>query len=219
MNDPIPQGYLSIPEAQQRVRDAIAGHEGFSDWAREWIGEPGTEVERTERRQMARHNLALEMVWVAFRRGDITAYVRPPAGEIFRIPQEDWLLSSGWESWLGSGVVRVPSNVALFVHEGRRLFVATADLDPWISRKAKTLRLAAASGETPKKRNLTIAQIADYVCSVADGTISERELRQMAERHFDCPISDNKERWRPAFAMVPEEQKLSRGRKSGDQIR
>lgn len=222
MTDPIPQGYLSIPEARNKVRDAIAGHEDFSEWARGWIGEPATEVDRASRRQAARHELSLEMIWVAFRRGDISAYARPPAGEVFRIPQEDWLLSSGWEVWLGSGVVRVPSHCALFAHEGRRLFVGRAEFEKWISRKAKTLRLASSPSQTPNRRNVTIAQIADYVCSVADGNKSESELRKLTEIHFNCRIPDNKNQWRPAFAMVPEEKKRSRGNprlKSGNQIR
>jgi len=60
MSGTVPTGFTSIPEALELLESYIAGHEKFSDSAREWIDQPEQEADRSSRLLVARQELSTE---------------------------------------------------------------------------------------------------------------------------------------------------------------
>ena len=170
MSDSVPVGFTTIPEALEQLESRIAGHEKFSEWTLDWINGPEEETSRSSRLRLARQGLVTGILWAAFRRGDMSAFVRDPkTSEPLRIPKEDWLSDTSWDQWLRSGVVRVAETQSLSEHNRQRLFVQADELQKFLEKQRDDSVTARRGGRPAKVDWQEIQKMFIEKCDV-DGT-------------------------------------------------
>lgn len=128
MIDPIPQGYITLPEAVSRLTAHIADAEVRLPEIipEQFVGAP----------PWAKRELALLKLCVALRAEDLVAFVRDPAGsQMFRILPSEWMRCAFWREMIVGGQVRASVGEDIQRHDGRTLLIKTVALDNWLARE------------------------------------------------------------------------------------
>ena len=163
MNDPIPAGFITLPEALQRIATYVSDAHlesakiDFQDRVRSVAAIrrdelqtacTSNEPQRQESsnfpslseqalRQWNKQHFAVGKLRVALQEGAISAMVRAPeSGSLFRLPQSDWIFEPFWEQILRGGVIPRHASRGLEYHRGRTALIETTRFEEWLSMEA-----------------------------------------------------------------------------------
>jgi hypothetical protein len=167
MYDPIPAGFMTLPEALQR----IAGHvsEAHLEIAKAELQEDAQSIaavrqskESTDRasskppeseaagaatwgrseeawRDWNKRNFAVTKLLLALQADAISAMVRDPdSGALFRLTASDWRFQPFWEQIIRGGVIPVHAGSGLEPHRQRTVLIETVRFEAWLSSETKT---------------------------------------------------------------------------------
>jgi hypothetical protein len=168
MDDPIPAGFITLPEALQRiavhVSDAhleIAKAELQEEaqsiaavrWSKESAESASSELSESEAagaatpcgpseeawRAWNKRNFAVTKLLVALQTDAIPAMVRnPDSGDLFRLTASDWRFEPFWEQIIRGGVIPVHASRGLEPHRQRTVLIETGRFEAWLSSETKT---------------------------------------------------------------------------------
>jgi hypothetical protein len=167
MDDPIPAGFITLPEALQRI--AVHVSEAHLEIAKAELQEKvqsiapvrqskeSTDRARSElpeseaagaatcgpseeaRRHWNKRNFAVTKLLVALQTDAISALVRDPdSGDLFRLPASNWRVEPFWEQILRGGVIPVHASRGLEPHCQRTVLIETVRFEAWLSSETKT---------------------------------------------------------------------------------
>ncbi len=163
MNDPIPAGFITLPEALQRIATYVSDAHlesakiDFQDRVRSVAAIrrdelqtacTNNEPQRQESskfpssseqalRQWNKQHFAVGKLRVALQEGAISAMVRAPeTGSLFRLPQSDWIFEPFWEQILRGGVIPPHASRGLEYYRGRTVLIETTRFEEWLAMEA-----------------------------------------------------------------------------------
>jgi len=168
MDDPIPAGFMTLPEAVRR----IAAHVSEAQLERAKIdrqkrlrairamrqkveqdatatNEPvlpeAADCQAFERpseealRQWNKHNFAVSKLYLAFQTGAIEAMVRDPSsGGWSRLVQDVWRFEPFWEVIVRGGVIPQYAGRGLVCHRGRAVLIEITHFERWLPTETKS---------------------------------------------------------------------------------
>src|SRR4051812_30784098 len=119
MDDPLPQKYITLPEAVQTLSAQIADRSiGITPRDLQLIceiaGVSFAELDLTKprpkpdeaQRQWAKRELAIREIYVALVQGGLTAFIRDATlGGLFRLTPDDWRFAKFWDHTIRGGVI------------------------------------------------------------------------------------------------------------------
>jgi len=167
MDDPIPAGFITLPEALQRI--AVHVSESHLEIAKAELQELAQSIaavrqsnESTDRasskpreseaaeaatwgpseeawRDWNKRNFAVTKLLVALQTDTISAMVRnPDSGALFRLTASDWRFEPFWEQIIRSGVIPAHAGRGFERHRQRTVLIETARFEAWLSSETKT---------------------------------------------------------------------------------
>jgi hypothetical protein len=163
MDDPIPAGFITLPEALQRIATYVSDAHlesaklDFQDRVRSvaairqdelQTASTNNEPQRQESsdfrspseqalRQRNKQHFAVGKLRIALQAGAISAMVRAPeTGSLFRLPQSDWIFEPFWEHIIRGGVIPLHASRGLEYHRGRTVLIETTRFEEWLAMEA-----------------------------------------------------------------------------------
>ena len=163
MDDPIPAGFITLPEALQRIATYVSDAHlesakiDFQDRVRSvaairqdelQTASTNNEPQRQESsnfrspseqalRQWNKQHFAVGKLRVALQAGAISAMVRAPeTGSLFRLTQNDWHFEPFWEQIIRGGVIPLHASRGLECHRERTLLIETTRFEQWLAIEA-----------------------------------------------------------------------------------
>jgi hypothetical protein len=168
MHDPIPAGFITLPEALQRI--AVHVSEAHLEIAKAELQELAQSIaavrqskESTDRtsseppeseaagaatswepseeacRHWNKRNFAVTKLLVALQADAISAMVRnPDSGALFRLTASDWRFEPFGEQIIRGGVIPVHASRGLEPHRQRTVLIETVRFEAWLSSETKT---------------------------------------------------------------------------------
>ena len=168
MDDPIPAGFITLPEALQRI--AVQVSEAHLEIAKAQLQEAAQSIaairQSKESAELAssklpaseaagaatscgpseeawrdwnKRNFAVSNLRVALQTDAIPAMVRnPDSGDLFRLTARDWRFEPCWEQIIRGGVIPVHASRGFAPHRQRTVLIETVDFEAWLSSETKT---------------------------------------------------------------------------------
>jgi hypothetical protein len=167
MDDPIPAGFITLPEALQRI--AVHVSEAHLEIAKAELQELAQSIaavrqskESTDRasskppeseaagaatwgrseeawRDWNKRNFAVTKLLLALQADAISAMVRDPdSGALFRLTASDWRFEPFGEQIIRSGVIPAHASRGLEPHRQRTVLIETVRFEAWLSSETKT---------------------------------------------------------------------------------
>jgi len=167
MDDPIPAGFITLPEALQRI--AVHVSETHLEIAKAELQEKvqaiaavrlskestdtaSSELPESEAagaatcgpseeawRHWNKQNFAVTKLLLALQTEAISAMVRDPdSGDLFRLTASDWRFEPLWEKIIRGGVIPVHASRGLEPHRQRTVLIETVGFEAWLSSETKT---------------------------------------------------------------------------------
>ncbi|WP_439393047.1 hypothetical protein ACRQ5Q_27630 [Bradyrhizobium sp. PMVTL-01] len=152
MTDPIPAGFITLPEAVQRITGCVSeahiesairilsnarGDEGATDGS-ENQGGGYPRLSREALFDWSRRDFAVAKLKVALQAGAISASVRcPESGQLFRLTPAGWAFEPFWEQIIRGGVIPFGPGREFECHGGRTVLLETVRFDDWLSADVK----------------------------------------------------------------------------------
>jgi hypothetical protein len=166
MDDPIPAGFITLPEALQRIAtyvsdahlesakidflkrlQAVAAIQPDEEQTASATNEPpspeaaNSSRYRSPSEEASRHwrkqNFAVGKIHQALQAGAISAMVRAPeSGSLFRLTQNDWHFEPFWEQIIRGGVIPLHASRGLECHRERTLLIETTRFEQWLAIEA-----------------------------------------------------------------------------------
>ncbi|WP_161855886.1 hypothetical protein [Bradyrhizobium sp. CCBAU 051011] len=160
MDDPIPAGFITLPEALQRIATCVSdahleganidlpgGVRLVAANGRDELQTASTNNEPQQQespnfrspseqalRQWNGREFAVGKLRAALQKGAISAMVRAPeSGSLFRLTQSDWHFEPFWEQILRGGVIPRHAGRGLECHRGRTVLVETTRFEEWLA--------------------------------------------------------------------------------------
>jgi hypothetical protein len=173
VEDPIPTGFITLPEALQQVADCVSeAHvenakldfqanlhaiaqirrgEGQSATAIPASPKPEAADSETSTRPSQealfhwdKRNFAVAQLTMALQTGAISAMVRSPeSGGLFRLTPSDWHFEPFREQIIRGGVIPPNASRGFECHHGRTVLIETADFETWLRAEVKNWPEAA----------------------------------------------------------------------------
>ena len=163
MVDPIPEKFLTLPEAVTRVAanvSEITTELARKDFlkARQALGlslpeaqpkesadlDPYSQPRKEALTSWTKRELAIQELQLALRDGVLVAFVRDPAtGTMFRLEPADWRGAMFREEIIRGGEIRALPSESIFRHNGRRVLIEEASFGRW-QATAKNRQSASA---------------------------------------------------------------------------
>jgi hypothetical protein len=148
MADPVPEKFITLPEAVASVTAKIADRD--IEVARrdlpllyEIFGLPlaavdltrlGTKPMNVALREWTKRELAIREIYFALQKGALKSFIRaPPSGEIFRLTAADWRHIAIWQHTIRGGVIHSVTGESIGRHHGRRVLVEEAAFNRWLT--------------------------------------------------------------------------------------
>ena len=162
MDDPIPTGFITLPEALLRLQGCVseahlegakidfeknrrafeqhlravkageAAEGGFIGPFFQWDRLPETPF------YSSKQNFAVTKLIVALQTDALTATVRDPSSrESFRLAEADWRFEPSREEILRAGVIPASAGGRFERHRGRTVLLALDDFEKWLAAQAK----------------------------------------------------------------------------------
>jgi hypothetical protein len=174
VEDPIPAGFITLPEALQRIADCVSeahvesarldcqANVNALNQARHGEGQsviatfefPESEGEDSETYARPseyallhwnKRDLALTKLTLALQTGAISAMVRPPeSGELFRLTPADWHFEPFREQIIRGGVIPSYASKGFECHGGRRVLLEVHHFEKWLATAIKNWTEASA---------------------------------------------------------------------------
>ena len=168
MDDPIPAGFITLPETLQRiavhVSDAhleiakaelqeVAPSIAAVRQSKESADPASSELAESEAaaaatscgpseeawREWNKRNFAVTKLRVALQTDAIPATVRnPDSGDLFRLTASDWRFEPFWEQIIRGGVIPLHASRGLAPHRQRTVLIETVCFEAWLSSETKT---------------------------------------------------------------------------------
>ena len=168
MNDPIPTGFITLPEALQRI--AVLVSEAHLEIAKAELQEKVQSIaavrqskESTDRtsselseseaagaatscgpsdqawRHWNKRNFAVTKLLVALQTDAISAMVRDPdSSGLFRLTASDWRFEPFWEQIIRGGVIPLHASRGLAPHRQRTVLIETVRFEAWLNSETQT---------------------------------------------------------------------------------
>jgi hypothetical protein len=166
MDDPIPAGFITLPEALQRIAAHVS--DAHLEIAKAELQELAQSIaavrqsnESTDRasklpeseaagaatsgpseeawRHWNKRNFAVTELLVALQTDAISAMVRnPDSSALFRLTASDWRFEPFWEQIIRSGVIPVHASRGFEPHRQRTVLIETVRFEAWLSSETET---------------------------------------------------------------------------------
>jgi hypothetical protein len=166
VDDPIPAGFITLPEGLQRIADCVseahvesakldfqANLQAYAKIRRD-EGRGATAIPEAPNSEGAneetyrhpsqdalfhwnRRNFAVTKLRLALQTGAISATVRSPlSGELFRLTPSDWHFESFWEQIIRGGVIPPYASRGFACHAGRTVVLEALHFEKWLATDA-----------------------------------------------------------------------------------
>jgi hypothetical protein len=152
MADPIPEKFVTLPEAVERLAAKIANRDievtrrdlqllyeifGFS-LAELDLARLGPNPRNEALLQWTKRELAIREIYFALLRGALRAFIRDPAsGAMFRLTRDDWRRAALWDHTIRGGVIHATADEDIGRHNGHRVLVEEAAFSVWVTKERK----------------------------------------------------------------------------------
>jgi hypothetical protein len=164
MDDPIPAGFITLPEVLQRIavhvseahleiakadaqsiaavrQSKVSADTVCSELPESEAAGAVTSWGPSEEawRDWNKRNFAVTKLLVALQTDAISAMVRnPDSGASFRLTASDWRFEPFWEQIIRGGVIPVHASRGLEPHRQRTVLIETVRFEAWLSSETKT---------------------------------------------------------------------------------
>jgi hypothetical protein len=168
MDDPIPAGFITLPEALQQIavrvsethleiakaelqekalsiaairQSKVSAAAGISELAESEAAGAATSWGPSEQawRDWNKRNFAVTKLLLALQTDAISAMVRDPgSGALFRLTASNWRFEPFWEQIIRGGVIPVHASGGLEPHRQRTVVIKTVGFEAWLSSETKT---------------------------------------------------------------------------------
>ena len=168
MDDPIPAGFITLPEALQRI--AVHVSEAHLEIAKAQLQEKvqsiaavhlnkesadtaSSELSESEAagaatscgpsdqawRHWNKRNFAVTKLLVALQTDAISAMVRDPdSSGLFRLPASNWRFEPFWEQIIRGGLIPVQASRGFEPHRQRTVLIETVRFEAWLNSETQT---------------------------------------------------------------------------------
>jgi hypothetical protein len=157
VEDPIPAGFITLPEALQRLAARVS--EAHLESAKlefqervlsfaanlQSIEQSATATNEPRKSELADNLALLGLPWdkrtfaisklrLALQTGAISAIVRAPeSGTLFRLTQNNWRFEPFWEQIIRGGIIPLNPGRGLEAHHGRTVIIEAAAFEAWLT--------------------------------------------------------------------------------------
>jgi hypothetical protein len=131
--DPIPAGYVTLPETVKRLAADLSNQEVM------------VSPDRGSVLAWAKRENAVWKLHEALGKGALAAFVRSASGDMFRITADDWHGPVIVRNTFIGGVIHASVEAAISRHSGQRVLIDLAAFDKWM--KARPRKSIAANNE------------------------------------------------------------------------
>jgi hypothetical protein len=144
VEDPIPAGFITLPEALQRLATHVSEAHlenaklDFQDHVLSFAASfPKSELVDS----LAfwgllwdKQTFAISRLRLALQTGAISAIVRAPeSGTLFRLTQNNWRFEPFWEQIIRGGIIPLNPSRGLEAHRGRTVLIEAAGFETWLT--------------------------------------------------------------------------------------
>lgn len=151
MDDPIPEGFITLPEALQRIASMVLDShlesektdsqdyvQAFADdYPRFYRNEADLASEEAAKQWSKRH-FACNKLRFALQAGAIPTIVRDPGSGInCRLTSENWHSEPFWFEIIRGGIIRPGASGGFERHQGRTVLVEKAQFEQWLPAEVK----------------------------------------------------------------------------------
>jgi hypothetical protein len=221
MDDPIPAGFITLPEAVQRIATYVSDahlERAKSDFrdrlqalAAIQTASATSEAPSAERansscvrigaeelwRYSSKRDFALGKIYQALQAGAISAMVRAPeSGSLFRLTQNDWHFEPFWEQIIRGGVIPLHASRGLECHRERTVLIETTRFEEW---------LAIEANAWPEASGLDLARqwlIREMTASPNDKKKNKAQWFEVAKARFRLSGREFAVAWSDALAVT-----------------
>jgi hypothetical protein len=160
MDDSIPAGFITLPEALQRLAAHVSEAHlenaklDFQDRVLSYAAVQGEEQSATATNEPPKsefadslafwglprdeRTFAINKLHLALQSGAISAIVRAPeSGTLFRLTPNGWRFEPFWEQIIRGGVIRPNPSGGFEAHRGRTVLIEAAGFETWLTREVK----------------------------------------------------------------------------------
>lgn len=227
MEDPIPAGFITLPEALQRMADCVSEahvesakpdfHPNADAIAqtRPGEGQSATATPESPKSEGAdseaytrpsedallhwhKRNFAVTNLTLALQTGAISAMVRSPeSGELFRLTPADWHFESFREQIIRGRVIPPYASRGFQYHGGRTVLLETLDFEKWLATDVKSW--TEASIEELCRKWL----IQEMLASPANKTKSKNAWFEQAKKKYHLSRREFDRAWSHARNKTP----------------
>jgi len=153
--DPIPAGFITLPEALQRLAAHVSEAHlasaklDFQDRVSSFAEikteeQSATATNESPKSELAnsfafwsmprdKRTFAVSRLRLALQAGAISAIIRTPeSGILFRLTQNDWRFEPFWEKIIRGGTIPLYPSKGLEAHRGRTVLIEAASFETWV---------------------------------------------------------------------------------------